>query len=198
MVHIFTDLVGFVLFCGTYIYKLAEIVNKISHKLKKHLNKVIEIESLNKSNCKGILLDFNEDWIYILNNPVDYVTDGFSFIRRKNISNINRDKNTKLIEKAIYLKGFDPSKIHKVQFENIQQIFEELNKKYGIFQFQNKSTKAIFPGKLVSVNENDIVIQWIDLNAKWTNNRTFPLKKIRRIEFQNDYLISLNLLANSK
>lgn len=73
--------------------------------MKAYLNKLVTLEFSDiKTSFSGFLLDFNEDWILLRNNPVDYVIDGFVILRNKNLEPIIHVDNSQFHEKVIRLK----------------------------------------------------------------------------------------------
>ncbi|WP_412464382.1 hypothetical protein [Flavobacterium mekongense] len=166
--------------------------------MEEYLNKLITIEfSDRKSTERGFLIDFSGDWILLKSNPVDFIIDGYTIIRNKNIEAIYHEEKEKFTEKVLRLKKLEPNQTEKIPLENIVEIFKHINEKFGIFQFYKKSDKAIYPGRLREINSKEITIDWIDLEGNWTEERSFKLDKIRVIEFENDYIKSLKLVADS-
>lgn len=97
------------------------------------------------------------------------------------------------------LKGIPvDKKVHKISLKNFDSIAESINKNFGIFSLAKKRDNAIYPGKLKKLTDKKIILTWMDLNANWGKNREFTKDKIRTIDFDSDYLISLQLLAENK
>lgn len=166
--------------------------------MKDYLNKLITIKFSDRKNREsGFLIDFSTDWILLKNNPVDFIIDGYKIVRNKNIEAIYHEEKEKFTEKVLRLKELGPNQTEKIPLENIVEIFKHINKKFGIFQFYRKSEKAIYPGRVREINSKKITIDWIDLKGNWTEERSFKLDKIRVIEFENDYIKSLKLVADS-
>jgi len=166
--------------------------------MEEYLNKLITIEFSDRKNTEsGFLIDFSGDWILLKSNPVDFIIDGYTIIRNKNIEAIYHEEKEKFTEKVLRLKKLEPNQTEKIPLENIVEIFKHINEKFGIFQFYKKSDKAIYPGRLREINSKEITIDWIDLEGNWTEERSFKLDKIRVIEFENDYIKSLKLVADS-
>jgi hypothetical protein len=166
--------------------------------MKEHINKLITIEFSDRKDVEsGFLIDFSGDWILLKSSPVDFFIDGFTIIRNKNIEAIYHEEGEEFREKVIRLKGMNLKVNDKIPLDNIQKIFEYLHSKFGIFQFYKKSEKAIYPGRLSNINLQEITIDWIDMKGNWAEERTFKLNKIRIIEFENDYLKSLKMVADS-
>lgn len=166
--------------------------------MEEYLYKLITIEFSDRKNTEsGFLIDFSGDWILLKSNPVDFIIDGYTIIRNKNIEAIYHEEKEKLTEKVLRLKKLEPNQTEKIPLENIVEIFKHINEKFGIFQFYKKSDKAIYPGRLRKINSKEITIDWIDLEGNWTEERSFKLDKIRVIEFENDYIKSLKLVADN-
>jgi len=166
--------------------------------MEEYLNKLITIEFSDRKNTEsGFLIDFSGDWILLKSNPVDFIIDGYTIIRNKNIEAIYHEEKEKFTEKVLRLKKLEPNQTEKIPLENIVEILKHINEKFGIFQFYKKSDKAIYPGRLREINSKEITIDWIDLEGNWTEERSFKLDKIRVIEFENDYIKSLKLVADS-
>ncbi|WP_298146820.1 hypothetical protein [Flavobacterium sp.] len=166
--------------------------------MKDYLNKLITIKFSDRKNREsGFLIDFSADWILLKSNPVDFIIDGYTIVRNKNIEAIYHEEKEKFTEKVLRLKKLGPNQTEKIPLENIVEIFKHINEKFGIFQFYRKSEKAIYPGRLKEINSKKITIDWIDLKGNWTEERSFKLDKIRVVEFENDYIKSLKLVADS-
>ncbi|WP_160136063.1 hypothetical protein [Chryseobacterium sp. c4a] len=167
--------------------------------MKKLLNKLIIIEFEDKESEKGILINYSKDWILLKSNPVDFILDGYCAVKNHNIKNISTNDETEFIEKAMKLKGVSvDKKIQKLPLQSFDSIIDNVNKNFGIFSLFKKKDNVMYPGKLKKLTEKKIVLTWIDLNANWTGNREFMKDKVRKIDFDTDYLISLKLLAENK
>lgn len=166
--------------------------------LSQYHKSLITIEfSDKKEPVSGFLLDYSEDWILLQSNPSDFIVDGYVIVANKNIEGVYRDENEIFTERVIRIKNILPSINKRVPLENTKAMFEFINEEYGLFFFSKKSNGAIYPGKLIAIDDLQITLQWIDLKGKWEENRTFKLDKIRQIEFNNDYLISLKLASEN-
>ena len=169
---------------------------KISGKLDIYLLKLISIEFSDRKNIiSGFLLDYSEDWILLKTNPADYIVDGYTIVRNKRIDEVYQDEDEEFAEAVISIKGITPSYDEKIPLGSIQEIFRYLNTKYEMFAFAEKYEKAIYPGRLIDINDKKIRIEWIDTRAQWVGERKFKINKIRTIEFDNDYLNSLKLAS---
>ncbi|MDE5527345.1 hypothetical protein [Elizabethkingia meningoseptica] len=167
--------------------------------MKKLLNKLIIIEFEDKEPQKGILINYSKDWFLIKYNPVDFILDGYTAIKNYKVKNIKINDDTEFVEKAMKLKGISvDKKVQKLSLQNFDSIVENINKNFGIFSLAKKKDYAIYPGKLKKLTDKKIILTWIDLNANWKKNREFTKDKVRTIEFDSDYLVSLKLLSENK
>nr|WP_315026323.1 hypothetical protein [uncultured Chryseobacterium sp.] len=167
--------------------------------MKKLLNKLIIIEFEDKEPQKGILINYSKDWFLIKSNPVDFILDGYSAIKNDKVKNIIKNNDTEFVEKAMKLKGLSvDKKIYKLPLTNFDSIVENIHKNFGIFSLAKKRDDAIYPGKLKKLTSKKIILTWIDLNANWAKSREFTKDKIRTIDFDTDYLVSLKLLSENK
>lgn len=166
--------------------------------MNEYLSRLITIEfSDRKETESGFLIDFSVDWILLKSNPIDFIVDGYTIIRNKNIKAIKQEESELFTEKVLRLKKLEPKENEKIPLENIIEIFKYINDRFGIFQFYKKSSKAIYPGRLAEIDIDIITIDWIDTKGNWAEERSFKLDKIRIIEFENDYLKSLKLVADN-
>jgi hypothetical protein len=70
--------------------------------------------------------------------------------------------------------------------------------KYEIFQIAKKSDKAVYLGKLIDLNEKEVVIDFLGTEGKFEGEMSFKQSKIRVIEFDTDYINSLKLIVDEE
>ena len=70
--------------------------------------------------------------------------------------------------------------------------------KYEVFQIAKKSDKAVYLGKLIEINQEELVIDFLGAEGKFDGEMSFKLSKIRVIEFDTDYINSLKLVINEE
>jgi hypothetical protein len=166
--------------------------------MKQHLNKLITIEFSDiKNTYSGFLLDYNEDWILLRNNPVDYVIDGFVILRNKNLESVIDDENTQFNEKVIRLKEIKLASDTIIPLTNLETILSFLTKKFGVFQLATKRSSAVYLGKLTEFNNDEFFIEFLNTNGVFDGEISFKNKKIRVIEFETDYVNSLKKYSES-
>jgi hypothetical protein len=152
-----------------------------------------------KDPIKGFLVDYNDEWILILNNPQDYIIDGYILLRFNYYARIDNRNLLKdaLTEKILTLKGF-PIKTLPIPIDDLKTILSSISKKYGVFAFHRKPQYKFRVGKLKSLDKKQLVIDALDPDAEWIGTNQFRPSDIRTIEFDTDYLNSLMIVAKKK
>lgn len=165
--------------------------------MDKYLRQLISIEFEDKKDIfTGFLIDWTEDWILLKNNPVDFIIDGFTILKNKNVKAIIQDKDHEFTEKVIKLKGLKTSAEEIIPLTNLEAIITFLAHKYGIFQVAKKSDKAVYLGKLMEYSDQVLVMDFLNPEGEFEGIMTFKNSKVRVIEFDTDYINSLKLLVN--
>jgi hypothetical protein len=178
--------------------------SKVHSKLKKrmmekYLRQLISIEFEDKKDIfSGFLIDWTEDWILLKNNPVDFIIDGYTLLKNKNVKSIIQDKDHEFTEKVIRLKGLKTSAEEIIPLKDLSSIINFLADKYEIFQISKKSDKAVYLGKLIELNEDELVIDFLGTEGEFDGEMSFKLNKIRVIEFDTDYINSLKLVVDQE
>lgn len=163
--------------------------------MEKYLRQLISIEFEDKKEIfTGFLIDWTEDWILLKNNPVDFIIDGFTILKNKNIQSIIQDKDHEFTEKVIKRKGLKTSSEEIIPLHDLASIINFLAKKYEIFQIAKKSDKEVYLGKLIELNEKELIIDFLGTDGKFLGEMSFKHDKIRVIEFDTDYINSLQLV----
>ncbi|CAN5908284.1 hypothetical protein BH11BAC7_BH11BAC7_19350 [soil metagenome] len=174
----------------------------LKHKImknKKYTGKLISVKFTDRKNTVvGFVIDSNEDWTLLKYNTVDYIMDGYIIFPHKNIEEIKRGNEEKFIEKVIKLKGITPSSKEGIPITDLTAILKYLTKKFGLFQFYTKSEKSCYIGKINSIDDKTLVLDFLDPKGKWDGKMNFKLSEIREIEFDTDYLRSLKLISKMK
>ena len=166
--------------------------------MKGYLNKLVTLEFSDiKTSFSGFLLDFNEDWILIRSNPVDYIIDGFTILKNKNLESIIHDDNIQFNEKVIRLKKIKLANDVIIPLSSLENILSFLTDKYGIFQVATKKSSAVYLGRLTEINEKELFIEFLNTNGVFDGEISFKNKKIRLIEFETDYINSLKNYSDS-
>lgn len=164
--------------------------------MKKLIGKLVSIKFTDrKAPVYGFVLDYTDDWTLMHHNVVDYVLDGYIILAHKKLEGSRHGSEEKFREKVIKLKGYKPELEKRVPLSDLQAIIKALSKKYDVFQFSTKEESECYLGRLISIDDKKLVIDFLDAKGRFTGKRSFKLKDIRTIEFDTDYINSLKLVA---
>ncbi|CAM3975216.1 hypothetical protein FLSI110296_06575 [Flavobacterium sinopsychrotolerans] len=167
--------------------------------MEKYIRQLITIEFEDKKEIfSGFLIDWTEDWILLKNNPVDFIIDGYTILKNKNVKAIIQDKDHEFTERVIKLKGLKTSAEEIIPLQDLSSIINFLANKYEIFQIATKSDKAVYLGKLIELNEEEMVIDFLGTEGQFEGEMSFKPNKIRVIEFDTDYINSLKLIVDEE
>lgn len=165
--------------------------------MKKDIGELVSFKLNNRIEpIYGIVVDYNDEWTILKHNPVDYVVDGFLIINNSKIKGFRKDSEEKFRGKVIKLKevAFGDIRI-QIDLNSKQNIFESISSKYKLVEFELKSEHIVYIGKITSVEDKFIHIKSLSPTAKWNKEpKKIRISDIRLIQFDNDYLNSLNLL----
>ena len=167
--------------------------------MEKYIRQLITIEFEDKKEIfSGFLIDWTEDWILLKNNPVDFIIDGYTILKNKTVKAIIQDKDHEFTERVIKLKGLKTSAEEIIPLQDLSSIINFLANKYEIFQIATKSDKAVYLGKLIELNEEELVIDFLGTEGQFEGEMSFKPNKIRVIEFDTDYINSLKLIVDEE
>jgi hypothetical protein len=167
--------------------------------MEKYLRQLISIEFDDKKEIfSGFLIDWTEDWILLKNNPFDFIIDGYTILKNKNVKSIIQDKDHEFTEKVIKLKGLKTSAEEIIPLKDLSSIINFLANKYEIFQIAKKSDKAVYLGKLLELNDDEVIIDFLGTEGEFEGEMSFKQNKIRVIEFDTDYINSLKLVVDEE
>jgi hypothetical protein len=162
---------------------------------KKYIGQLISINFKDRPTpISGFVIDYNDEWTLLRQNPVDYIIDGYIIVRHKNIEGVSRKKEELFKERILKLKNLQPTWQNKMPLTDLNTILSYLTKKFGVFQFEQKSEKSCWLGSLISFDKKDFIIKPLLSNGKWDKDTLFFIKDLRTIEFDTDYINSLKLV----
>jgi hypothetical protein len=163
--------------------------------MEKYLRQLISIVFEDQKEIfTGFLIDWTEDWILLKNNPVDFIIDGYTILKNKNVKSIIQDEDYEFTERVIKLKGLKTNAEEIIPLNDLSSIINFLASKYEIFQIATKSDKAVYLGKLIEINDEELIIDFLGAEGTFDGEMSFKLNKVRVIEFDTDYINSLKLI----
>jgi hypothetical protein len=156
---------------------------------------LIKIKFKDLDSISGLIVDYSNDWILMRQIPVDYVVDGYVIVRNKNWKQIVQGDNEKWVEKIVKMKLKRSGKAPLIPLQSLASILKYLTNKYGLFELHTKSKNALWLGRLKSINNQSLVIEWMNAKAKWDGEMKFREREIRAVKFDTDYVNSLLLVG---
>ncbi|MEK6450029.1 MULTISPECIES: hypothetical protein [Myroides] len=170
--------------------------------IRDYLNKLVGIglKGRGKQIIIGIVLAYNEEWLLIKSNPVDYIIDGYQLIRIDKITTVERDENILFIEEVLKAKLVDfYSKPINLK-ENIFDTLEDIDRKYGAFGIEFKDVNDCYIGKFMESEDLEyFAFEELADNGEWQEEiEEFNILNVYSIDFDGDYIQSLLLYASKK
>lgn len=148
----------------------------------------------------GMVIDHNDDWTLLANNPDDYKHDGYIIINHKNLDGYKKEEQEEQVEKVFKMKGVDKS-LPKLSLDDIETILNHLTSEYHLFSIQLAAQEdSCYVGIVESFANDMLTMKTMDIDASWDEEEDYfscNINDIRTIEFDNDYLQSLSMLNKS-
>lgn len=170
--------------------------------IRDYLNKLVGIglKGRKKQIVIGIVLAYNEDWLLIKSNPVDYIIDGYQLIKIDKISTVERDENILFIEEVLKAKHVDFYSKPIVLKDNIFQTLMDIDRKYGAVGVEFKDEDECYIGKYMESEDGEyFAFEELADNGEWQEEiEEFRISKVYSIDFDGDYIQSLLLYASKK
>lgn len=152
---------------------------------------------------EGILINQNDVFTTIINNPTDYQIDGIKFINNTKIKEIQLNTQ-ELKEKVINSKFQSFSKkvdeYMKNKHINFEDLFIKLKSDNVFCELSLSKKNSIYVGKVINVYNDSIDINLYNINFELLDNAYIKFKDITSINILTDYsetfndVISNNLL----
>jgi hypothetical protein len=164
-------------------------------------NKVVELTfqySNEQVPYKGYIIDFSKDWLLMKLIVGDYALDGYVILNMRFIVDYKRGDKERFTQKIADLKGGKPKASELMPLTDIKTILLHLTDKYGVFQFDMRTSQTCWLGKVRTIRGNNLKIDYLTPRAKWrTTMPVFKIGSIRTVQFETDYINSL-MLASGK
>jgi hypothetical protein len=160
-----------------------------------NLNNVITIKIKSGVFFQGILIDVGVKWALIKYIPVDFIIDGYALINLKYVSESSITDDDIFIQKVLNLKKVDFESPFKFNLNENEELFNDLSLASSFIGIELKNHNKKFVGEITKVKEKSVKVHLINKVSKFLDEETFLYSEIRAIYFEDDYLISLNLLS---
>lgn len=161
---------------------------------KKHIGNIVTIGFTDKEETlEGLIINYNEDWTLMRPVFFDYMLDGYLIFKHQNLKGYKTEDN-KFREKVVNLKAQKSNEGDTTPITDLKTILNFLTKKYGLFLFHLKSETSCYVGKVKSLTSSYLTIDYMNTKGQWKGQMKFRPGNIRIIEFDTDYLNSLQMI----
>lgn len=170
--------------------------------IRDYLNKLvgIKLKGRRKQLVVGIVLAYNEEWLLIKSNPVDYIMDGYQLIKIDKITTVERDENILFLEEVLKAKHVDFYTKPIELKENIFLTLIDIDRKYGAIGVEFKDEETYYVGKYMESEDGEyFAFEELADNGEWQEEiEEFRISNVYCIDFDGDYIQSLLLYAGKK
>lgn len=143
-----------------------------------------------KNNNNGLVVFEESAIIGLINNPVDYVLDGFVFLNRKKMKSMtivdNELKQRIITSKAQSWLGNFP-KLGNTIFQNYQEVFEYLKTEDIFCELSLSKENAVYLGRIIEVHKDSIDIDFYSTDFNLLDSAFVKFNDIRLVTIHSDY-----------
>ncbi len=150
-----------------------------------------------KETVTGLVISENKDWILVKNIPSDYRLDGYTLYRKEYVKKRLTKTSEQQVERVLGLRNTKIIAPKKFKFDSTANLLKWVEKKYGLFEFQDYDEDVLFYGKINDINKGKLTIDMIKSDGSIDEkfDAKFSLKKIRAISFDTDYFNAIVLMT---
>jgi hypothetical protein len=150
-----------------------------------------------QSALRGITVAEGDDWVILQRNIVDYVIDGFMFVPKNKIIRMFQTTEDDFTYDVISAS----KEIKKIDIDNKSNAILTLKRIGEIYKFigvydTNDSTLSV--GIFAQINAKFLTLETISTKAELEKKESIILSSMQAVEFDTDYLKSLNNYMASK
>ena len=162
------------------------------------INKQIIKVKINRypNTISGVYLYENEEFVVMLNNPVDYVIDGIYFINKNYINNIEIDQD--IISNKILLHKASLYNTDNMNFSNFKKILQYLLNKQQLIEFYLDKQSYTLIGRIISIDNEVIKVNLVDTQSSFLKKEKISYNKIRVLAINTDYVDALEWYSKHK
>jgi hypothetical protein len=162
------------------------------------INKRIIKVKINRypNTISGVYLYENEEFVVMLNNPVDYVIDGIYFINKNYIKNIETDQD--IISNKILLHKASLYNTDNMNFSNLKKILQHLLNKQQLIEFYLDKQSYTLIGRIISIDNEVIKVNLVDTQSSFLKKEKISYNKIRVLAINTDYVDALEWYSKHK
>jgi hypothetical protein len=160
--------------------------------LKKGKFLTFELSKRSES-LSGIVLNYNEEWIFI-KRVIDFRLDGYTIFENAEKIVSSYGAYEKLATIILKKKKYDHKKDIVMPIIEISDMLNFITKNYTLIQLDNRKGDAFDVVKFIRKEDSLYVFNELTTNAKWRFKLQLPRKEVSVISFDTDYLNSLKLM----
>lgn len=162
------------------------------------INKQIIKVKINRypNTISGVYLYKNEEFVVMLNNPVDYVIDGIYFINKNYIKNLEIDQD--IISNKILLHKASLYNTDNMNFSNFKKILQYLLNKQQLIEFYLDKQSYTLIGRIISIDNKVIKVNLVDTQSSFLKKEKISYNKIRVLAINTDYVDALEWYSKHK
>ncbi|MTG99286.1 MULTISPECIES: hypothetical protein [Myroides] len=160
----------------------------------------LHLKGRKKNIIYGIIVDYNEEWVLIKRNVIEYMIDGYELINRSKIAQVFKDDHLKFKEDIFKAKYIDFTYTPFDLSEDFFTILKQINQKYGAFSLRLKHSNDWRIGRFLEKDgECVFAIEELSETGEWLDTiDELSVDEVYGIGFDCDYVQSLLLFANKK
>lgn len=144
----------------------------------------------------GIFLEGGRKWVILKENPMDFIIDGYLFIRKKHILRQESSDGYELMDVIMRLKG-EYSKapdFFDLNLNNDELLFKHFSDNKYLIQICLHNQDSTLVGQILLVEKDSFRMKLLSRKGKWLKEFNFKYDKLRTVSVGSDYLKSLELL----
>lgn len=144
----------------------------------------------------GVTLSESNDWLLVKHIPYDYLLDGYKLYNKKFIKRRINATEERFTERVLKLKDTVITTPEDFKFGNTVDLLKWSQDKFGLFEFQDDEETALFYGRIKSVMDNILIIDFVDKKGEVDDDYDceFEIDEIRTISFESDYFNAIRVL----
>ncbi|PIQ14338.1 MAG: hypothetical protein COW67_14420 [Flavobacteriales bacterium CG18_big_fil_WC_8_21_14_2_50_32_9] len=155
-------------------------------------NKIYTFELASREDTiTGMIIDYSQEWVFIKYIPVDFVVDGFMFIRKKFIIDFWRENREKFKENVIMKKLQELEFTNVFDMSSVNSLFNSLVKSKIIFDIEFEDDETCYMGQLHSLGSNIMSMKMLHIDGQLQEEQLFDINDVYTVQFNNDYINTL-------
>jgi hypothetical protein len=142
----------------------------------------------------GIEIKEGYQWYFIQENEIDYVLNGYMFINKKYIKDIDSLEKYTMKYKVLNLKYTPP--VFDISLNTYEDVLLSLKEQNELISIGLDNSGLILVGRIHKIHNKSFILNKIGINGEETGTENLKFSIIRYISIKSDYLNSLDLYLN--